>query len=296
IAAKNVPLKKGGEILLISEQFPSNVYVWQELAQSEDQTLHFIQKSSDIDLTSQILDKLSDQTSLISIPNVHWADGTKIDLKAVSQKCKLLDICLVIDGTQSIGVMDFDVSEIQPDFLIASTYKWLLGPYSLGFLYCDEKYFEGQPIEHGWINKKGSEDFSKLVDYQPVYELGASRSDMGGLAQFHLVSMATEALKQILKWGVTNIEETLSHHTDYLSEQVKNIGLTTLKKELRCSHILGVFEDKQAFSDQIAKLFKEHNIFVSFRGDSMRLGPHLYNSKEQFDDFIEVLKKGLVGR
>src|SRR3712207_9580694 len=64
---------------------------------------------------------------------------------------------LVVDAIQSLGAHPFDVREVRPDFLVASAYKWLLGPYGVGFLYAGERRREGTPIEHNWINRRGSE-------------------------------------------------------------------------------------------------------------------------------------------
>ena len=62
----------------------------------------------------------------------------------IGHRCRETGAALVLDLTQSLGAMPFSVKEVQPDFLIASTYKWLLGPYSMGFLYADPKHTPGK--------------------------------------------------------------------------------------------------------------------------------------------------------
>lgn len=294
IAANNVGLKDNGEIVLITEQFPSNVYVWTDLAKQQNQKVVFVQKDIETSLTDLILNKLSSKTSVLSIANVHWSDGQYVDLEKIYKKTRELSIKLVLDLTQSLGVIDLDVNTVKADFIVASAYKWLLGPYSIAYLYCDDQYFSGSPIEHGWINKKGSSDFSKLVDYQDEYQIGAARYDMGGVAQFHLMPAAIVSLKQLVNWGVANIQDTIEVQTDYLSTQLNSIGLTTISKENRANHILGVFEGSKKFPENIVQIFKQNNIYVSFRGSSIRVGPYLYNTQHNLDHFLSILDDNII--
>ena len=84
---------------------------------------------------------------------------------------------------------------MQPDFLVAATYKWLLGPYSLGFLYVAPTYRDGRPLEFNWIGRTGSEDFASLVDYHDAYQPGARRFDVGERSNIALMPMAVAALR-----------------------------------------------------------------------------------------------------
>src|SRR5437879_1100783 len=74
--------------------------------------------------------------------------------------------------------MPLDVAAIQPDFIVSVGYKWLLGPLGLGCLYVAERHRDGEPLEENWINRAGSEDFARLVDYRDEYRDGARRYDV----------------------------------------------------------------------------------------------------------------------
>ena len=102
------------------------------------------------------------------------------------------------------------MAEVQPDFLVTASYKWLFGPYSLGFLYVHPRYQDGKPLEHGWIARKNSEDFAGLVNYQDEFQPGARRFDVGERSNFALMPMVLAALQQILAWQVPEITATLS--------------------------------------------------------------------------------------
>ena len=119
-------------------------------------------------------------------------DGTLFDLKSIREKTNEHHALLIIDGTQSVGAFPFSIEETQPDALICATYKWLLGPYSLGFAYFGSYFDNGSPIEESWLNRKNSEDFSELTNYNDDYKDGANRYCMGESANFTSVPMATK--------------------------------------------------------------------------------------------------------
>ena len=131
----------------------------------------------------------------------------------------------VLDGAQFLGAVPFSVADVRPDFLVAISHKWLLGPYSMGFCYVDPKWQDGTPLEENWLNRAGSEDFSRLVDYQEGYQPGARRYDVGEVSNFILSPIAAAALEQILDWGVDRIAATLRSKTDSIAARASEMGL-----------------------------------------------------------------------
>ena len=89
---------------------------------------------------------------------------------ALRQRTHEVGAQLVIDGTQSVGALPINVQELQPDALICAGYKWLMGPYSIALAYYGPYFDQGEPLEEGWINRYGSEDFTNLVQYQDRYQ------------------------------------------------------------------------------------------------------------------------------
>jgi selenocysteine lyase/cysteine desulfurase len=195
---------------------------------------------------------------------------------------------LVIDASQSIGVYPLDINKIKPDFLITVGYKWLLGPYGLGYFYADKKYFaDGKLIEYNWINKSGSEDFTRLVDYTDAYKPGARRFDAGEFSSFIHIPMAKAALTQILEWGIENIQETLSILTNQIAIKAKERGFETTNNS-RVGHIIGIkFSESKA--KEIGIKLADNQIYISFRGASMRIAPHLYNGSTDVNRLFQFL-------
>ena len=129
------------------------------------------------------------------------------NLEQIRKRTRDVGALLIIDGTQSVGVLPFDVKKIQPDALVCAGYKWLLGPYSIGLAYYGEYFDDGKPIEESWLNRMDSEDFSALVNYQASYQSGALRYDVGEHSNFVLVPMLIKSIKQLNQWGVANAQE-----------------------------------------------------------------------------------------
>src|SRR5215203_2768764 len=288
VAAANVAVREGEKILILEDQFPSNVYAWRNLAEQSGARLITVPRPEDFDWTRVLLEEIDAETAVVAVPNCHWTDGSLVDLVRVGEGARAAGAALVVDAIQSLGAHPFDVSEVRPDFLVASSYKWLLGPYGIGFMHVGEDYREGDPIEHNWINRRGSQDFSGLVAYQDAFQPGARRYDVGERSNFALLPMAAEALRQLLDWRVENVSETIGTLTDLIEQKAGELGIVTIPKERRARHMIGLMLGPDAPHDLATRL-TAHNVFVSVRGESVRVSPHLYNTQEDVDRLFAVL-------
>jgi selenocysteine lyase/cysteine desulfurase len=292
-AARNLPLAAGQRILLLADQFPSNVYPWREMARARDAEILTLPRPADDDWTAAILAALDDRIAIAALPHTHWTDGALIDLVAVGARCREVGAALVIDGTQSVGALPFDVQAIQPDFLAVATYKWLLGPYAAGFLYVAPKWHDGEPLEHNWIDRKGSESFGGLVDYQDAFQPGARRYDVGERGNIHLVPMANAALTQLLDWGVAEIQDTIRLRTDRMAGRAAELGIASVPADKRAGHYLGL-RFPEGVPDVLADRLAAEKVYVSVRGKTaMRITPHLWVNDADEDKFFEVLAGAL---
>lgn len=289
LAARNLPLEPGQRIVVIQDQFPSNIYSWQRLARDRQAALQIVQRPSDHNWTEAVIPAIGAQTAIVALPNCHWTDGTLLDLPRISQRCRQYGAALVIDGCQSLGALPFSVKAVQPDFLVTTAHKWLLGPYSFGFCYIDPKWHDGIPLEENWLNRAGSEDFSRLVDYREAYQPGARRFDVGEASNFTLSPIAAAALRQILAWDVRRISETLKAKTDRIAEGARALGFQVPPEAARGPHMVGLTLPQGIPAGLPAKL-AEAQVHVSIRGQSIRVAPHLYTSDGDLDRFFSILE------
>jgi selenocysteine lyase/cysteine desulfurase len=292
LAAKNLPVEEGQSIVVLHDQFPSNVYSWRNLASRKNAVIKTVPRPDDHDWTPALLGSIEDNTAVVAVSNCHWTDGTLIDLEKIGERCRSKGAALVVDGIQSLGAMPFFVERVQPDFLVAGAHKWLLGPYSFGFCYVDPKWHSGKALEENWMNRADSEDFSRLVDYRDGYQKAARRFDMGESSNFILSPIAAAALRQILEWGVENIAVTLQAKTDAIADRATEIGLVFAPRHARAPHLIGISKSG-GFRKELPNLLAQEKIFVSVRGESIRIAPHLYTSEEDIERLFSALRKAI---
>lgn len=289
VAAANVAVRRGQSIVLLDGEFPSNVYAWRDLARRRDAVIRTVTRHADGSWTDPVIDAIDSNTAVVSVPNCHWTDGRLVDLARVALAARSVGAALVIDASQSAGAYPLDVSIIQPDFLVTVGYKWLLGPYGLGYLYAAPRWrTHGAPLEQSWLTRAGAEDFTRLTEYSDTHRPGARRFDMGEFPQFVLSAMAIAALEQLLAWGVDSVQETTAALTLHVEQGAAESGATVVGQRDRVGHLIGIRPRSGVRSSLLAALGAA-NIYVSIRGDSIRVAPHVYNTDADMLRLLAVL-------
>jgi selenocysteine lyase/cysteine desulfurase len=289
-AAANIPVRANQTLLVLDREFPSNVYAWRELARRTGARVRTVACEPGQRWTDALLAALAvGDVAVVATPVCHWTDGTLVDLERVGAAARAAGAALVVDASQAAGAHPIDVAAIQPDFLVAVGYKWLLGPYSLGYLYVAPKWRErGTPIEQTWMARAGSEDFSRLVEYTDEFRDGARRFDMGEFSEFVLVPMAAAALEQVLAWGVERIARDVGLLTDRIAGEAAALGCLVPDTTERVRHMLGV-RLPGGVSPDVADRLAARGVHVSIRGDVIRVSPYLYNDEEDVQRFIRAV-------
>lgn len=292
--AKNLPQKKSGEIIVAGEQFPSNVYPWMRFCKDHECSLKIVEPPADFKnrgekWNQQILEAISDDTILVALGSVHWTDGTHFNLEQIGKLAHEKDALFVIDGTQSVGSLPFDVNVVQPDALICAAYKWLMGPYGSALGYFGPRLLDGIPLEEGWIVRKNSEKFGGLVDYEEKYKPGALRFDMGERSHFINLPMVAAALKQVNKWTPEAIQIYCQNLFSETIPELQDHGFQIEDEKWRGHHMFGIRLPNHISMDQLDKKLSENHIYVSVRGSSVRVSPHVYNDQRDVQVFREAL-------
>ena len=275
VAARNLPLSQGQRVLVLAEEYPSGIYTWRAATRAVGAEIVTVDRRPGQSWAEAILSVLDERVAVVSVPNVHWTDGALVDLAAVSTRCREIRARLVIDGSQSIGAMPLDVATLRPDFVVCVGYKWLLGPFGVGYLYVAPEHREGEPLEQNWIVRDGSEDFARLVDYRDDYQPGARRFDVGQRTKFELLPMAIAALEQLHTWQIPRVAATLSNLTTAIASTATELGLDPKASDQRGPHMLGVRLPASVRSTILPALAAV-NCFAAVRGESLRIAPHLH--------------------
>jgi selenocysteine lyase/cysteine desulfurase len=285
-AMANVPVAAGQRIVTIADDFPSTVFSARALARRAEARLVVVPPAQEGSWSDAVLEAIDGDTAMVCVPHTHWVHGTLFDLEAIGRRCRSVGAALLLDTTQSTGALPLDLASVDPDYMIAASYKWMFGPYSLGFLYVAPRHQQGRPIEEGWVTRRGAEDFRRLAVYEEALEVDARRFDMGERSNFALLPVAGAAIAQLLEWGVANIAETLGSANQALAERLAGHGIHAAPD--RAPHFLSVrFE--RGLPDGIEERLAAANVHVSLRGENMRITPHLYNDEADRDRLVREL-------
>ncbi len=292
--ARNVHAGAGDNIVVLEEQFPSNVYSWRRLCAERGLALRTVaapprrEGGRAAEWNARVLTAIDRRTAVVALPQVHWTDGTLFDLESIGQRARECHALFVVDGTQSVGAFPFDVQRIQPDALICAGYKWLLGPYSTGLAYYGPVFDDGTPLEEGWIARRNSDVFADLVRYRDAYRGAAVRYDVGERSNFTLLPMLATALELVLQWTVPAIHEYCRTLTVDLTQRLRERGYWIEEDAWRGAHLFGV-RPPDAHGAALASRLEARRITVSLRGDAIRVSPHLYNDAEDVMALLDAL-------
>ncbi len=291
---RNIPYRKGQHALTISEEFPSCYYTAQRWCKDHGAELRVVVRKDDIplkgkDWNERILGAISTDTAFVVMASVHWMNGTKFDMERIGARCQEVGAKLVVDGSQSVGALPIDVQACHIDALICAAYKWLMGPYSTCLSYIHEDFNEGVPLEESWMTRPNSERFDRLTQYEDGYKPGAVRFDVGQSSNFIFMPMLDEALRQLLDWGIEEIQE----YTRLLGKPLISYFLgkdVPVDDEIyRTHHLMGLPLPDHTDGEALVRELQLRRVYVSLRGSNIRISINVFNNEEDVAELISAL-------
>ncbi len=285
-------------IISLKNEFPNDFYAFERVLPTLNLKHNTLEMPENIetlgaDWNNLILDSITNKVAAIIIPHVHWIYGVVFNLEAISKKCKQTETLLIIDGSQSIGALDFNVKKIKPDAVICPAYKWLLGPYSCGFMYLNSFFDNGIPIEETWMNRSNSMNFADLTNFESKYYPKAQRYNMGEFSQFATMPIAIASLDQLLTWEIKNITEFISELSNYAVIKLKKINCSMAEDAYRSSHLFGIFLPKNINKVTLSQQLSNNNVYISNRGNALRISINIFNTKDDIDALINCLQNAM---
>jgi selenocysteine lyase/cysteine desulfurase len=297
IVAKNLHGKSGQNIVSVGEEFPSNVYAWKNLIENGVE-LRLVEapKEWNTDETraeswnAKIIEAIDDNTIMLVMSPIHWTDGTFFDIPILADTARSFGALVIIDATQTLGAMPFDVQVVKPDALISASYKSMMGMYSIGFAYWGEYFSNGEPLEETWMARKGSQDMRNLVNYQSDYQEGMMRYNMGEMSNFTLIPAANAALQQLLEWQPENVQAYCAKLNAPLVYSLANSSFNIEESHWRAEHLFGIAIPHECNVEKLQEELLKNRVFVSLRGSFIRVSPSVYNTSEDIETLVHVLQ------
>jgi selenocysteine lyase/cysteine desulfurase len=296
IIASNTVARAGQKVVVAGAQMPSNVFAWHRFCEERGARLCTVPQPESLAdrglrWNERVLEAIDSQTVLVVLEHVHWLDGTLFDMEAISRRAREVGAALVIDGTQSLGAVPFNLGSVPADAVFAAGYKWLLGPYSIAVGYFGPRYLEGRPLEEPWLNRRNSHDFPNLIQYQREYQPGAIRYDVGESSNFILAPMLATALGQLLEWGTDSIARYCATLTRFIATEARELGFGSIDEAQRGPHYLGLTVPEGLKAADIQEALRRAKVIVSIRGSFLRVTPNVYNDLGDAEALIGVLRQ-----
>lgn len=281
-------LDAGDSILVIEEEFPSNVLPWRRVALERGASVVTVPTPADGNWARAALERIDGNVKVVALSTCHWTNGARIALEEIGDACRANGRTLILDATQTLGAMPFDLGRIRPDFLVAAAYKWLLGPYGSGLMYVAEPWRNARPLEESWISRDNALDFTSLARYSDVYRAGARRFDVGETGVLTLLPGLAAALEQIEAWGIGNIAGSLAAVNQRIADHLEGLGFELPEKSQRCPHMLGA-RLPAGFRGNLVADLRARDVYISQREQSLRFAPHLWVDDADVERLFEAL-------
>jgi selenocysteine lyase/cysteine desulfurase len=297
-AAKLLTIERGARVIVLQDDHSSPALEWQARAAAQGFAVETIQRPDDGDWTTTVLAAIerpgAPPVSLASISSVHWSDGGLIDVDKVGAALRQRGARFLIDATHGAGVLAMDVRQLDPDFVMFPTYKWLLGPYGRAFLYVARRHQDGIPLEQTAAGRRDVRAENDVYFSDLSYVADARRFDMGERDHFISLEMAAIGMEVMADWGAAAVAQRLQMLTDRIAEGVRDIGVGVPERRVRAPHVLSLGFPSGLPADLVKTLATE-NIYVAPRLGRMRISPHVFNDEADVDRFVAALARHIGG-
>jgi selenocysteine lyase/cysteine desulfurase len=289
MAAQVLPLRPGDRVLVPDGEFPANVYPWL-LRQRDGVAVDLIPRTPagwpDED---RLLASLDDRrVRAVAISLVQFSSGYRIDLARLGAACRARDVFLVVDAIQGLGQLPFDVRATPVDLLACGGQKWLLAPWGSGFLYVRRELIGAlAPRFTGWLSFQGTDDFSRLTDYDATFHADARRFELASLPYQDIVGL-TASLGLLREADPQRVATHLRALRAPLVARATD-GAFEVVSPLDAAHDSAIWCVRTRDVTATFERLREAGVKCSLREGNIRLSPHLYNTVDEIERVASLL-------
>ena len=295
-AARNLPLQPGQEVLVLEGQFPSNLLPWQQRCTEVGAIVVAAKRELEEDWTEAVMRAWDKRTQLkiVSLPHTHWLDGSALNMDRIAQRARESGTFLVLDLSQSLGVLPAELGRWQPDLVVSVGHKWLLGPHGLAWLWAAPQWRDqGVGLDQHWQARQAGDQWHFPATQPPPYRAGARRFDAGGVADPTRLAMATAALTQLRQWGLANIARRLDQLIAELNRALGAHGLEEWKTPGHGPHFTGLRAPDATQYFAATNALAAHGVVYTARGGLLRIAPHLHIRVSDMARTVQIVASAL---
>ena len=294
LAAFSLPLAPGDVVLTPDLEFPANVYPWMQLARQRGVVYRRIPACGGVlDETALCRELENPAVKVVAVSWVGFATGYTVDLEAIGRACRSRGVYFVVDAIQGLGPLTLDVHACAVDILACGAQKWLLSPWGSGFVYVRQELVgELDPSPVSWMAVQGSDDFSRLTDYDLTWRADARRFEFVTLPYQDIAGM-NASLELIHECGPRAIAAhvaSLAGDIVRWAEARKDVQLVTPADP---RHRAGIVCVRPANAPAVSAALRGAGVSHSLREGAIRLSPHFYNTHEEVRRALAVMEQSL---
>jgi selenocysteine lyase/cysteine desulfurase len=281
-------LSSQDEVILLENEYPSNVYPWWHLKQKGVKLLTTPMETSPQAFIEALKLLITDKTRVISLSAVHWCTGMPLPLEQVGNLCKKEGIVFVVDGAQGVGMQPMDVKKANISYMAFSAWKWLLGPLGLGILYVSKEKLED--LEMVFLGTGSVVKDKEYLPYKSELKPTVDRFTLS-TANFNDWVYFEAALEFLKTIGFSAVRDRLYELSAHLCGKLTKIGFKVFSEQFPdYSTGIVVCEKPGITSGIIMADLQKNNIVAAERLGRIRFSPHVYISPGQLDEVIRVLE------
>lgn len=294
LAAFALPLTEGDVVLAPDLEFPANVYPWMAAAERRGVEYRRVPPREGLPDEDAILAAIEEdeRVKVVAVTWVSFANGFRFDLKRLGEACRAHDAYLVVDAIQGVGVAPLDVHAADVDILSCGAQKWLLSPWGSGFVYVREGLLdELEPQQVSWMAMRGTDDFTRLTDYEFVWRADARRFEQITLPYQDFAGM-NASLELLTELGHDTVTAHISALVELVIEWVDTQPAVTLATPRDPAKRAGIVAVRPANPAAASERLKAAGVIHSLREGAIRLSPHCFTSESDIRRALQLLETG----
>ncbi|MEO8126807.1 MAG: aminotransferase class V-fold PLP-dependent enzyme [Bryobacteraceae bacterium] len=284
LLSRSIQWLPGDEVLICDLEFPSNVVVWLQLKRHGVKVVVVPSVGGVIELEDWT-SRLSPRTRVVSVSQVSYKTGTQIPyLEELAAQAHAVGALFCVDATQALGRVPVSVKSV--DYLVASTYKWILGTHGLGITYCSpELRARFAPGTAGWFSAENVFDADRFETYTPKSSAAQLQPGMPNFPSIFALRPGLECLSEL---GVERIDRHLKPLVAALrgglAEQ-RHALLTPSEPRFASGIVSFAWHEAERLAADLA----ERGIIVWGGDGRVRMSIHLYNDEEDVERCLAAI-------
>jgi cysteine desulfurase/selenocysteine lyase len=289
--AAGLKFRRGDNILIYHDDYPSNVYPWMALAEKNVEVRLLNTRGLGVIRPRDVIGQIDESTRLVALASCHFISGFRLEFSEIGKLLRERGILFCLDAIQTLGAFPTTVEYV--DFLAADAHKWLLGPCGAGIFYVRRELQEKlTPPVYGWHNVRNP----NFVAQEKIEFRTDARKFEAGTHTLIGIAGLVASMELALELGIENIASELHRKRAWLVPELQRRGFTVLNPDTKPENTGSITSFFHSGKDipALHKKLADAGIIASLRIDRpgknyLRLSPHFYITDKELQRVLELL-------